>query len=700
MGILVFSASIQSEDDFNSITIKIGKEKALVLLDAYNNLWLRTSQCFPNSKNQLINSDRSLQNSLLLSKYTQNDPNTNSQYSRSSDFYDANSKLYYSKAEFFHKNNLSASGNFPKNNPETSQVFSEILDIVVGNNSFNRSAINNKHENSLKGSKSNDSIISENSIGSESDIYESSDSDSNLIDDQLSESHPIYTDLIEDAQNTQNIQNNSERNIGSSAKNVFPATTSGFDEDDGYANSSRNTSFESINDLMIGFDINGTDVSAIRNYTSRNLKSRKSDQFFGYLFYLNSIPEKVPDRDKILYFALVDILLIAAVFSILSAIVGWCWIKISKTNAKTLVWLTVIFVPVTCIMVAMNAGFNIIFPGNQNGRKFEYEIWIRNVFVLTGSLFIAMKNILYLVVSQVAQDLRMIFDLGMFILSLFIFASFGFMVFISSLTIYMNPLTEFYSLGVDVLVWYIVSFVWITCVILQFHRAVSSSTIGQWYFHRHEPGDTGKWFFGQTSVYLALSDWFGTICLSGLIQMVAVIVTGFKSIANFILRLVLGLLSTPISLLLFLVPGCNIHTLTFGKIQGQWITVASRYTVVYMGLSGLSFIECFNKVKPLLYKHELILSPTLYMIESVFDSASWLFTLLSMNVLSGYALFVLKSPLAFAISIPLSIFPLLSIKFVFKVFLHILDSLVVCYAIDLESGSCHSVDVENALAFI
>ncbi|PWA01726.1 hypothetical protein BB558_002142 [Smittium angustum] len=528
MGILVFSASIQSEDDFNSITIKIGKEKALVLLDAYNNLWLRTSQCFPNSKNQLINSNRSLQNSLLLSKYTQNDPNTNSQYSRSSDFYDANSKLYYSKAEFFHKNNLSASGNFPKNNPETSQVFSEILDIVVGNNSFNRSAINNKHENSLKGSKSDDSIISENSIGSESDIYESSDSDSNLIDDQLSESHPIYTDLIEDAQNTQNIQNNSERNIGSSAKNVFPATTSGFDEDDGYANSSRNTSFESINDLMIGFDINGTDVSAIRNYTSRNLKSRKSDQFFGYLFYLNSIPEKVPDRDKILYFALVDILLIAAVFSILSAIVGWCWIKISKTNAKTLVWLTVIFVPVTCIMVAMNAGFNILFPGNQNGRKFEYEIWIRNVFVLTGSLFIAMKNILYLVVSQVAQDLRMIFDLGMFILSLFIFASFGFMVFISSLTIYMNPLTGFYSLGVDVLVWYIVSFVWITCVILQFHRAVSSSTIGQWYFHRHEPGDTGKWFFGQTSVYLALSDWFGTICLSGLIQMVAVIVTVYS----------------------------------------------------------------------------------------------------------------------------------------------------------------------------
>ncbi|OLY80947.1 hypothetical protein AYI68_g4950 [Smittium mucronatum] len=89
------------------------------------------------------------------------------------------------------------------------------------------------------------------------------------------------------------------------------------------------------------------------------------------------------------------------------------------------------------------------------------------------------------------------------------------------------------------------------------------------------------------------------------------------------------------------------------------VVVAGRYSMVYSGLTGKPFYTSYVRVGDLLKRQDLIMPETMYTIEMVFNSASWVVCLGSM-----------------------------------------LDALVVCYAADLESGNCHSNRVEQALAFI
>ncbi|KAJ1885609.1 hypothetical protein LPJ81_006870, partial [Coemansia sp. IMI 209127] len=176
---------------------------------------------------------------------------------------------------------------------------------------------------------------------------------------------------------------------------------------------------------------------------------------------------------------------------------------------------------------------------------------------------------------------------------------------------------------------------------------------------------------------------FGTVVLSATFLLVAKVLHLFE----LILRWFVGFLRIiPVSLVSFAL-GRPIY------LAEGW----NSYTSVYAAFTGKGFFESSKTVTGLLRKHHLLHSPVVSLIKSSVTCYALL-----LSIVFGYALGVhavdMRSLHSAMVAVVGSAMPFILLQLVTHVLTCTVEALVVCYAIDLEVDSCHSVNVAEALA--
>ncbi|KAJ2353726.1 hypothetical protein H4S02_013261, partial [Coemansia sp. RSA 2611] len=125
----------------------------------------------------------------------------------------------------------------------------------------------------------------------------------------------------------------------------------------------------------------------------------------------------------------------------------------------------------------------------------------------------------------------------------------------------------------------------------------------------------------------------------------------------------------------------------------------NSYTAVYAAFSGKGYFESSRAVTELLRKHHLLHSPVVSMIKSSMTCYALLLSLVLGYTLGLQAVDTLSLHSAL-VAIAGSVMPFALLQLVTHVLSCTVEALVVCYAIDLEVDSCHSLHVAEAMALV
>ncbi|KAJ1774084.1 hypothetical protein IW140_000615 [Coemansia sp. RSA 1813] len=437
-----------------------------------------------------------------------------------------------------------------------------------------------------------------------------------------------------------------------------------------------------------------------------------------YLLLATTVPPKKSPYFKDYYDMTVAILQILA-SSIVSVIISVIWVQLMRYQTRKVVWITTLGVPVVSISTAIWAGIQVSrVPGVEGIVGYR----LRNGIVIAVSLILAIRFIWS--ISQRRVDIERSADIihiscdvlmqnkDLFAFSFLLLAFYGAfsvasVIFASRITLLTGPVAGSQGLVVDVVeseqnssvldmatqlavrhAWGVagylfMSFAWISSVFVQLLRIILSSVVCQWYFHRHEPSEPATLQTLQASTVSALTHQFGTVVLSATFLLVAKVLHLFE----LVLRWLVGFLRViPVSLVSFAL-GRPIY------LAEGW----NSYTAVYAAFTGKGFFESSRAVTGLLRKHHLLHSPVVSLIKSSVTCYALL-----LSIVFGYALGVhavdMRSLHSAMVAVAGSAMPFILLQLVTHVLTCTVEALVVCYAIDLEVDSCHSVNVAEALA--
>ncbi|KAI9501692.1 plasma-membrane choline transporter-domain-containing protein [Coemansia spiralis] len=437
-----------------------------------------------------------------------------------------------------------------------------------------------------------------------------------------------------------------------------------------------------------------------------------------YLLLTTSVPSRKSPYFKDYYDMTVAITQILLT-SIASVALSITWVQLMRYQTRKVVWITTLGVPVVSIATAIWAGIQVFrIPGVEDIVGYR----LRNGIVIGISLILAIRFIWS--ISQRKTDIERSVDIirvscdvlmhnkELFAFSLLLLAFYGVFAVIS--TIFASRITLIHSSIIGsanrlpasgstgyfdsflataaqlvsghawgVAGYLLVIFAWTSAVFVQLMRIIVSSVVCQWYFHRHEPNEPPALQTLQASTVSALTHQFGTVVLSATFLFVAKTL----HLIELLLRWIVSFLRViPVSIV--------------SLAMGQPIYLAegwSSYTAVYAAFTGKGFFESSAAVTGLLRKHHLLHSPVVSLIKSSVTCYALL-----LSIVFGYALGVqavdMLSLHSAAIAIAGSAMPFILLQLVTHVLTCTVEALVVCYAIDLEVDSCHSINVAEALA--
>ncbi|KAI8320015.1 hypothetical protein GQ54DRAFT_291933 [Martensiomyces pterosporus] len=425
-----------------------------------------------------------------------------------------------------------------------------------------------------------------------------------------------------------------------------------------------------------------------------------------YLLLSTKIPSERSPYFKDFY-DMADALLQVSLASIASAVLSVVWIQILRYQTRKVVWLTTLGVPVVGAAIAVWAGTQIFrIPGVEDLVGYR----VRTAIVIGISLVLAIRFVWS--ISQRRQDIERSVDIirlscdvlvdnkEVYAFSVLLLAFYGVFTITSGIFASRLPLVQSltaHSAGKSgaaawlssghywaLPVYMVATFAWASGVFVQILRMVVSSVVCQWYFHRHDPQEPPALQTLQASVISALTRQFGTVVVSATLLLIS------KSLhlAELLLRWMVRLLRfIPISLVSLLV-GRPIYFVE------SW----NSYSAVYAAFTGKGFFESSLSVTRLLRKHHLLHSPVVSLIKSSMTCYALL-----VSVVFGYALGVkavdVLSVHSALVAVAGSALPFALLQLTTHVLSCTVEALVVCYAIDLEVDSCHSIKVAEAMAF-
>ncbi|KAJ1964114.1 hypothetical protein GGI12_001628 [Dipsacomyces acuminosporus] len=423
-----------------------------------------------------------------------------------------------------------------------------------------------------------------------------------------------------------------------------------------------------------------------------------------YLLLWTKTPSKRSPYFKDFY-DMVDAIAQVSLASLVSVVLSVIWIQILRYQTRKVVWLTTLGVPVVSVFIAVWASTQIFrIPGAENLVSYR----VRSAIVIGVSLILAVRFIWS--ISQRRQDIERSVDIirlacdvlvdnkEVYAFSVLLLAFYGSFAVVSGIFASRLPLVQSLTGGFQgsAAVWlvtahhwalpsYLVAtFAWTSAVFVQILRMVISSVVCQWYFHRHDPQEPPALQTLQASVVSALTKQFGTVVVSATILLIAKTIHLFELLLRWVVRL---LRVIPVSII-SLVVGRPVY----------FAEGLSSYSSVYAAFTGKGLFESSRAVTRLLRKHHLLHSPVVSLIKSSMTSYSLLISMVFGYMLGTKAVEML-SVHSVAVAVAGSALPFALLQLVTHVLSCTVEALVVCYAIDLEVDSCHSIKVAEAMAF-
>ncbi|KAJ2742188.1 hypothetical protein GGI20_004665 [Coemansia sp. BCRC 34301] len=426
--------------------------------------------------------------------------------------------------------------------------------------------------------------------------------------------------------------------------------------------------------------------------------------FFATGFYLVATTEVPPRKSPYFkdYYDMTAAILQVLLASVVSVVLSVIWVQIMRYQTRKVVWLTTLGVPVVGTATAVWAGTQIFrIPGAEELIGYR----VRNSVVIAISLILAIRFAWS--ISQRRQDIERSVDIinlacnvllqnkELYAFSILLLAFYGVLavvsaIFVSRLALlhsdgsgfpWLPPLRHVWGLSA----YLAASFALMSAVFVQLLRVVVSSVVCQWFFHRHDPGEPPALHTLQAAAQSAITHKFGIVVVSATVLFAAKLL----HLIELALRWAVSLLRIiPVSLV-SLVVGRPIY------LAEGW----NGYTAVYAAFSGKGYFESSRAVTELLRKHHLLHSPVVSLIKSSMTCYALLLSLVFGYALGLQAVDTLSMHSAL-VAIAGSVMPFALLQLVTHVLSCTVEALVVCYAIDLEVDSCHSVNVAEAMALV
>ncbi|KAJ2500505.1 hypothetical protein GGH96_002653 [Coemansia sp. RSA 1972] len=412
-----------------------------------------------------------------------------------------------------------------------------------------------------------------------------------------------------------------------------------------------------------------------------------------YLLATTNVPERKSPYFKD-YYDMTTAVLKVLLYSGLSAGISVAWVHLLRTQTRKVVWMTTLTAPVVSVGMAVWAATQLMLvPGVEGLLGYR----VRNIIVIVVSLVLAARFAWS--ITQRKQEIERSVDIiqlactvllqnkELYAFSLLLLALYGSLATISAIFATRLPLFSMTEAAPEH-IWgmagfLFVSFAWTSAVFVQLQRIVVSSVVCQWYFHRHDPHEPLVLHTLQASTVSALTRQFGTVVLAATFLFAAKTL----HVIELCVRTVVSLLRIIPMSLVTLAIGRPLH------MADAW----SSYTLVYAGFSGRGFFASSRTVTQLLQQHQLMHAPVVSLIKSTMTCLG-----LVVAIVFGYVLGVQSTQ---SMSMHSAFVAVGSSGMVFalqQMATHVLvctvEALVVCYAIDMEVDSCHSIDVVERMA--
>ncbi|KAF9284717.1 hypothetical protein BGZ68_004474 [Mortierella alpina] len=388
---------------------------------------------------------------------------------------------------------------------------------------------------------------------------------------------------------------------------------------------------------------------------------------------------------------------------LISVVLGTLWLMTLRSFTRPVVWATVLSVPCFAFVIfiwSLVSSFQ--GPRTEGGRRDPQDTGLTVLSMLPlgiGSLFL---SVIYLRRQYIARTTAII-ELACEILKdnpdMF-FVSFGLMVIHAVFTaIWLVFFARVFLIGhveakVESKLWVMDSnfypiaaymifiYMWTSAVLSNVQRVTLANVVSKWYFHRHEPFAYHSSKITEPALINAATTSFGSICLGALfIAIVQFMVFALRNTAK-------KLKESSFPLAVLLVTFCRL-------IQGLAENF-NNYTLIYVGITGESLFAAARSASKIFHRNLLwgLLSDFLTKL-ILFVNA----TLLSL--MTGFAAYIfathtLQSPYGYVIGILSSIIPFYITRFFTHIMAITVDATFLCYAIDLDTNTCHSNKAHSA----
>ncbi|KAF9109821.1 hypothetical protein BGX27_007158 [Mortierella sp. AM989] len=225
-------------------------------------------------------------------------------------------------------------------------------------------------------------------------------------------------------------------------------------------------------------------------------------------------------------------------------------------------------------------------------------------------------------------------------------------------------------------------YMWTSAVLSNVQRVTLANVVSKWYFHRHEPFAYHSSKITEPALINATTTLFGSICLGALfIAIVQFTAFALRSSAKKLKR-------SSFSLFVFIAT-------CFSIIEGL-VENFNNYTLIYVGITGESLFSAARSASKIFHRNLLWGLISDFLTKLILFIYSTLLSLLTGFAAYVFATHTLKSPYGYVIGILSGIIPFYITRFFTHIMSITVDATFLCYAIDLDTNTCHSNKAHSA----
>ncbi|KAK3818302.1 MAG: plasma-membrane choline transporter-domain-containing protein [Linnemannia gamsii] len=388
---------------------------------------------------------------------------------------------------------------------------------------------------------------------------------------------------------------------------------------------------------------------------------------------------------------------------LISAALGTLWLVTLRSFTRPVVWATVLSVPCFAFIIfiwSLMSSFQ--GPRQSNGRRDPQDTGLTFLSMLplsVGSLFLSViyfrrkyigrTTAIIELACEILKDNPDMFFVSIGLMLVHVVFTALWLVFFSRVFL-IGHIERVADQGSWVLegnfypiaAFMIFIYMWTSAVLSNVQRVTLANVVSKWYFHRHEPFAYHSSKITEPALINAATTSFGSICLGGLF----IAIVQFTSFA--LRNTAKKLKGHSFPLFALLATLCAV-------IQGL-VENFNNYTLIYVGITGESLFAAARSASKIFHRNLVWGLISDFLTKMILFIYSMLFSFLTGFAAYIFATHHLHSPYGYVIGILSSIIP----YFITGFFTHILaitvDATFLCYAIDLDTNTCHSNKAHSA----